>query len=218
MLKDKLIPNIATGAWFLGLFLLADFLLPRLPDRPEERMKWDRLGILGGLGHGRREILQIYSVVKRNRAELSEDDVWGMAETIFNESNTYAMDPMLVLAVIQVESGFQQELVSVAGARGLMQILPPVAHALAAQLGLAPEDKRTSPKFLDDPVLNIKIGVFYLSQLRKQFSDLKLALMAYNWGPTEIVRRLEENESMPFEYATKVLSTYRSYQGKSQQT
>src|SRR3972149_1779412 len=74
------------------------------------------------------------------------------------------------------------------------------------------------PLDLDDPVLNIKLGVFYLNSLKKNFRDLKLALTAYNWGPTEVRNRLQEDEVLPLAYAMKVLSTYQSYRQDSPHT
>jgi len=99
------------------------------------------------------------------------------------------------------------------GARGLMQIRPLVANALANEVDLG--DKFASgeldPEALDDPILNIKLGVFYLQHLKRRFRDLELALTAYNWGPTEIDNRLSMEEAVPLEYAIKVLSAYQSY-------
>ncbi len=42
------------------------------------------------------------------------------------------------------------------------------------------------------------------------FGDLQVALTAYNWGPTRIRQKLAAKESMPTEYAAKVLSVHRS--------
>lgn len=160
------------------------------------------------------ELLKIYSVVKSQRADLREAWAWTISHTILEESNRRSLDPMLILAVIDVESRFQNAAVSTEGARGLMQIRPIVANALAEEADL---DRWEGEKSLDDPILNIKLGVFYLHNLKKNFRDLKLALTAYNWGPTEVKNRLEEDEVLPLEYAMKVLSTYQSYLKKSRQ-
>ncbi|MEE8076081.1 MAG: lytic murein transglycosylase, partial [Candidatus Binatia bacterium] len=55
------------------------------------------------------------------------------------------------------------------------------------------------------------IGVFYLSRLKKRFRDMKLALTAYNWGPTRIGYKLAGKRSVPTRYAKKVLSASRLY-------
>ena len=86
----------------------------------------------------------------------------------------YNLDPCLVMAVIQVESGFDPEAVSHKGAQGLMQILP----GTAASLGL---------KDPLDPQSNLRAGIRYLAQLKKVFNnDLVLTLAAYNAGPTKV--------------------------------
>ena len=162
------------------------------------------------------ELLKIYSVVKTHRNDLKDASVWAISRTILEESRKHSLDPLLVLAVIRVESSFQDLAVSSEGARGLMQIRPIVANAMAEEVDLG-SGEIPDPGSLDDPVLNIKLGVFYLRHLKKSFRDLKLVLTAYNWGPTEIRNRLEENEELPLEYAMKVLAAYHGYhKGKGQ--
>jgi soluble lytic murein transglycosylase-like protein len=111
---------------------------------------------------------------------LSHPSTQAVAETISQESRKYSLDPMLVLAVIKVESEFQSGAVSAYGARGLMQLRPDVAHALAEETDLDVWENENS---LHDPVTNIKLGAYYLAQLKEKFGDLKLALTAYNRGP-----------------------------------
>ena len=175
------------------------------------------------------ELLKIYSVVKSQRADLRDSWAWDISNTILEESRRHSLDPLLVLALIKVESRFQNEAVSTEGARGLMQIRPITANAVVNELvsmdkGVngAIEDSldlsSLHPLDLNDPILNIKLGVFYLNSLKKNFRDLKLALTAYNWGPTEVRNRLQEDEGLPSDYAMKVLSTYQSYRNDSPQS
>lgn len=156
-------------------------------------------------GKSLREILKIYSILKSNRTDINESSAWAIAETVLEESKKHSLDPMLVLAVIKVESRFKDSAISTRGARGLMQIRPFVAHALAGEVEWEGE------RNLDDPVLNIKLGTFYLRYLKNSFRELELALAAYNQGPTAIRSRLEGQEEVPLEYATKVLTAYSSY-------
>ena len=84
------------------------------------------------------------------------------------------LDPALVMAVVQTESGFIPHATSPKGASGLMQLVPETA----AQMGL--EDPF-------DPAQNLEAGVAYLARLKKRFKDdLVLTLAAYNAGPTKV--------------------------------
>jgi soluble lytic murein transglycosylase len=96
------------------------------------------------------------------------------------------VDPYLVAAVINVESGFRANATSPAGAIGLMQLLPKTATAVAAHLGLA---KRMDATTLKVPADNIRVGTAYLGELLRQYKgDERLALAAYNAGMSNAER------------------------------
>jgi soluble lytic murein transglycosylase len=158
-------------------------------------------------------LVTIYSVVKSHRPDITDSEAWKVSEVILEESKKRNLDPMLVLAVIQVESGFQYAMVSPMGARGIMQIMPDtgkfLSEIVAQEYGVKPASFR--PESLDDPVLNIKLGVYYLHDLKKQFRTLNLALAAYNVGPAEIQNRLENNQELSDEYAVLVRDAYKRY-------
>ena len=160
-----------------------------------------------------RELVKIYSIVKAHRPDVSDDEAWEVAQVILEESARHKLDALLISALIQVESGFQYAAVSPSGARGLMQIMPDtgraLTHALRHEIGLRPAAFR--PEWLDDPFVNIRLGVYYLHDLKKQFHDWRLALSAYNFGPAEIQSRLENNVEFSSEFAGIVLAAYRNY-------
>lgn len=109
----------------------------------------------------------------------------------------YQVDPRLVAAVAQTESGGNQEAVSPAGAVGVMQLMPETA----AGLGVNPYDKRQ----------NIEGGVKYLRQMMDTFGgDVQKAVAAYNAGPQAVK---EYNGIPPYretqDYVNKVLDIYR---------
>jgi soluble lytic murein transglycosylase len=163
-----------------------------------------------------KELIRIYSIVKSHRPDISEAEAKELSEVILEECSWYGLDPMLVLAVINVESRFQYGAVSPKGARGIMQILPYVGKSLIEEIGLHQTSYALPfrPEFLDDPFLNIKLGVYYLYGLRKSFRNLTHALTAYNMGPTETKNRLENDIEISEEYATMVLATYQQYKSK----
>ena len=158
-------------------------------------------------------LVKIFSVVKSHRPDISDGEAWRVSEVILEESAKRHLDPMMVLAVIRVESGFQYTTVSPMGARGIMQIMPEtgrfLTETLSGEYGFHPASFR--PESLDDPLLNIRLGVYYLHGLTKQFRSLNLALLAYNAGPGEIQNRLENNIAFSEEYATLVLDAYQSF-------
>jgi soluble lytic murein transglycosylase-like protein len=158
------------------------------------------------------EISAIHSLLLANQTDLPAPSAREAAHTIWEESKKHALDPMLVLALIKVESQFRHRAVSNQGARGLMQLMPAVASALAVEA--APE-KWQGKNSLDNPVINIKIGVFYIARLQERFGDWEIALTAYNWGPTRVQSIIERKLALPLSYARKVLSMFHDYRRRS---
>jgi len=110
-----------------------------------------------------------------------------LTRAIVAEAKRARLDPLLVLAVIHVESSFEPLAVSSAGAVGLMQLREPTMRGEVAQSRLPSADRR-------DPVANVQAGVRYLRRLLDSFGDLDVALMAYNAGPERIRRQLLRGE------------------------
>ncbi len=93
-----------------------------------------------------------------------------LMEEIHQRSLEKGLEPDLVKAVIQIESGFNPKAISPKGAMGLMQLMPSTAKLLGVEDPL-------------DPVQNLEGGTTYLADLIQTFQDRKLALAAYNAGP-----------------------------------
>jgi soluble lytic murein transglycosylase len=101
------------------------------------------------------------------------------------------VEPGLVYAVMREESGYQPEVLSVSGARGLLQIMPETGERLAASASL----KAFSPDDLFLPRVNIRLGSSYLQQLMERFDGrISATVASYNAGP-EAVSRWFEGES-----------------------
>jgi soluble lytic murein transglycosylase-like protein len=125
---------------------------------------------------------------------------------IVRESRRNGLDPMLVAAVIQIESHFDPFAVSDAGACGLMQLMPPTAQWLTGET-------RMRAAYLFNPVLNIELGTSYLAQLMKDFGgDLNQALIAYNAGPSvaKSLRRGSKAWRRLEAYPKAVLAAYKA--------
>jgi soluble lytic murein transglycosylase-like protein len=114
-------------------------------------------------------------------------------------ADKYQLDPALIMAVIRVESAFDQYAVSWAGAQGLMQLMPGTAQMM-----------QVANVF--DPFENILGGTRYLRSMMDRFKDVNLALAAYNCGPERVAR---ENGIPPIKetqaYVNLVLRYYQTY-------
>ena len=96
------------------------------------------------------------------------------ADLFTRAGNRYGIDPSILAAMANQESGFNAGAVSQAGAQGLMQFMP----ATAQGLGVNPLD----------PSSAVDGAARYLSSLKQQFGSTDLALAAYNAGPGNVSR------------------------------
>jgi soluble lytic murein transglycosylase len=89
----------------------------------------------------------------------------------------------LVMAMTRQESGFDQGAISSAGARGMMQLMPPTAQRMAKALSLP----YSAPLLTEDRVYNMRLGRAYLDEMLTEFSgSYVLAIAAYNAGPARV--------------------------------
>ncbi len=103
----------------------------------------------------------------------------------------HRIDPDLISGIIWVESRFQVRAKSPAGARGLMQLMPATADAMARQMG-----RPIARSF--DPEFNVEAGTFYLFKLLDRYDgDETLALAAYNAGSGNVSRWMREDGELP---------------------
>ncbi|MDX1501146.1 MAG: lytic transglycosylase domain-containing protein [Thermoanaerobaculia bacterium] len=122
------------------------------------------------------------------------------AREIRRAATRFEVDGLLIAAVIEAESGFNPEAVSVDGARGLMQVMPGTALLYGYEE-------------YDAPAVNIEVGARYLAWLLREFDgDVALAVAAYNAGPGTVSRF---DGVPPFgetrHYLERVLSRYVGY-------
>lgn len=151
-------------------------------------------------------IKEIAEVLERYSTDLDKATRIGLAEAIYEESVRYNHDPKFILALIAIESSFQNRSVSERGAKGLMQLMPYVAESIAQELGIEWNGDPT----LFNPFLNLRMGIHYLSRLILDFDDLRVALVAYNHGPTYVKGLIERKQRIPTHYYQKVLTTYQT--------
>lgn len=134
-------------------------------------------------------------------------------QEILAATNVYQVDPVLVAALINAESSFDNTKVSEKQAIGLMQLLPSTAASLT--------DEKDFDLF--NPTTNINLGVKYLAYLIKRFKDTDTALFAYNAGEGNVTRWLNEQnvdklKSCPYKetnaYVAKIKRTMKYYRGR----
>ena len=95
------------------------------------------------------------------------------------------MDPLILLAVIRQESRFQSDVLSSAGAVGLMQLMP----RTAAEVARKEKMQKPGRKELLRPSVNIRLGASYLSRLVDGYGgDYIRAVAAYNAGEAAVER------------------------------
>ncbi len=107
----------------------------------------------------------------------------------------FGVDPALLLAIMRRESSFRQEVRSVAGAEGLLQLRPVTAERLASLLrvpggvGLR----------LAEPGVGIGLGAHYLGLLQARFAEPVVAVAAYNAGPRPVAEWASARAGMPLD-------------------
>ncbi len=142
---------------------------------------------------------------------------WDIVEPL---AKRYSFDPFIILSVIREESHFDASARSVAGARGLMQLMPQTAYRLDKTLKLGIENASQ----IHDVRNNIHLGVYYLKSLLNEFDSVPHVLAAYNAGKRMAwnwehrrnhasVDEFVEDISYPEtrKYVKKVLHTYFQY-------
>lgn len=118
-------------------------------------------------------------------------------QMITQAANNHGIDPLLLTALVKQESGFNPNAISRAGAMGLGQLMPGTARDLGV----------TDPF---DPAQNLDGAARYLSTMIAKYSDLSLALAAYNAGPGAVsgCMCIPQNGETP-RYVTSVLGYYK---------
>jgi soluble lytic murein transglycosylase len=144
----------------------------------------------------RGHILEVQAIADESIEDGSTvpQELWQLAfprpymETVVSNAEKLDLDPLLIWSIIRVESKYDPNARSVAGASGLMQIIPVTQDWISQQLGLD-----LAPGDIFVPEVNIQLGAWYLRNLLDQFDgDLELALAAYNGGAVNVQQWLED--------------------------
>ena len=165
-----------------------------------------------------------YSELKR--LPVAKTPVWQHAyprafwEHVLEQTSNYRVNPFFVLAVMREESNFYAEAGSVAGAKGLMQLMPATARMVAKRHHLPYQESA-----LTTPALNITLGTLYLrTVLKRNKWNPVLAAAAYNAGPNAVKKWLRKFGDLPVDefveripydetraYVKRVITSYLIY-------
>lgn len=140
-------------------------------------------------------------------------------DCIYKCSEECKVDPLLILAIIRVESNFKEDSVSLSQAKGLMQLMDSTADELAIKLNMS-EDYD-----IFNAETNIELGTTYMSNLLTYYNNnMYLALAAYNAGIGTVDNWIEKGiinkdgtniENIPYKetnnYVRKILRDYKIY-------
>ncbi len=168
--------------------------------------------------------IQVAKAIRPSGLELTQH-LYPMAKIDFQEMP----EPALILGIIRQESAFDPEAISPAGARGLMQLMPATARAVATKAGI----NYREAELTRSGSYNISLGRAYLLQMLRGFGgSYVLAAASYNAGPTRAVEWMRKNgdprhgkvdvidwiESIPFDetrnYVQRVIEGVQIYRAR----
>ena len=139
-------------------------------------------------------------------------------DSILNWSGKRDLNPLLTISLIRQESRFEKDIGSVAGARGLMQIMPATGKWVANKVNLREYS-------LSNPENNIQLGTWYLDYTHSRYNNNSmLAVASYNAGPGNVAKWVDRYglkdadefvEKIPFSetkgYVEAVFGNYWNY-------
>ena len=167
-------------------------------------------------------LLVVETLAGKVNGHLTPQEVVAVAQVIIEQCRIHrdvGLTPAVVLAVIEQESGFRPDVISHAGARGLMQLIRGTAEPHLAALGLT-----WSEAVIHDPVINVRVGIAELIRLHLMYvadgiearTEWSFSVHAYFWGPINTAQLIAGDPSgrvkVPnMAYAAQVLQRRAAY-------
>ena len=108
----------------------------------------------------------------KSRYKVSKDAILPLFEAVQRIGKERSIDPLLIVALIGIESGFNPEVKSATGGHGLMQIIP------RYHLGKIPDG--LGVKGLMDPIVNVRVGAHILDDAIRRGGSTTAGLQSYN--------------------------------------
>lgn len=149
----------------------------------------------------------------------------GFEEVLRRETSKNGLSPYLMGAIARVESGFNHLAISVAGARGLLQVMPVTGNLIALRRG----DTEFAVPNLLNPHVSIEYGSWYMSELIRKFRGQEpLAIISYNCGPHRVQQWLARKgphteldefiEEVPYSESRNYVKSVLGYIGRYRRT
>lgn len=157
---------------------------------------------------------KVRKIAKSRNTDLTDSQLDSVAYLIYSMQFKYDnLNPDLICAQITQESNWNSKAISGANAKGLMQIVNSTGAYLAVSEGYT--DISDMEKLLYDPLINIKLGCRYISEMSAKHG-VNGGLVAYNSGPkyARVYNREKHTDNLPKEtqkYLPKVLGYFEQY-------
>jgi soluble lytic murein transglycosylase-like protein len=161
-------------------------VLPALPSLVMDQLMTEHAQPVADSPLEREQAAVAEYIAKRYR--VAEDAIGGFVELAYRAGAEHRVDPLLILAVMAIESRYNPVAESVMGARGLMQVIPKYHPEKLEPHG--------GDQALLEPAVNIRVGAQILREYQRRFGDTETALQMYAGA-------LDEPTS---QYATKVFA------------
>lgn len=195
--------------FFSNIILLNEYKIHR-NHKLINKIRADSIAIFNQIEEYKEQLL-ISEVLKRViKNETSSKIIYELTDVIYKNSKMFGYDPLLLLAVMRVESFYDINAYGrykngkLSGAFGIMQLKKETAMEVAKMLKL----DSLSQIDLFNPEHNIVLGVAYLTTMIARFKSFKLGLIAYNEGPGEVIKKINKKIPLSLKYYQKVLSAY----------
>lgn len=153
-----------------------------------------------------------------SKLDLSTAKKVKLRDTLYDMCYLYDIPVSLICGMIEIESAWNPDATSEANAKGLMQLLPSTARPY-----LRNERIEYNDKILFDPVVNVLVGISYLSDLQKghieagktKEDDFTFALHSFFWG-TENTKQLygkkDQRVNVPnLAYPNRIVEATKKY-------
>jgi soluble lytic murein transglycosylase-like protein len=206
--------------FFLSTFLfvtteiLLNFHAIHANDRRITALQTEKITLDHTIDEARREAKIVALLRSFAGNAVPDTTLCNVGSLVSRNSAQFGYDPLLLLAVIRVESYFFPNLYGhfqngqLSGAIGLMQLQIEPARFIAGKLNMGPIHE----KDLLNPEINLVLGTAFLLQLISDFKSFKLGLLAYNLGPGAVSYSISNRQALPLEYYRRVLQSYDELQ------